>query len=55
MNILLCRVTNKSKVQMNDMMNENHWGWGMGWGIWLVSAVIILAVVFVLFQRRRKE
>ncbi|MBK5210258.1 MAG: hypothetical protein JJE44_12275 [Flavobacteriaceae bacterium] len=54
-NIFLCGVTNKNKVKMNDMMNENNWGWGMGWGMWLVSVVIILVVLFVLFQNRRKE
>jgi hypothetical protein len=40
---------------MNDMMNGNHREWGMGWGMWFIPVVIILAVAFVLYQKRGKK
>jgi cbb3-type cytochrome oxidase subunit 3 len=39
------------------MMHDNSWGFNMGWGMWLVPAIIILivAVVFFTFQKRGKK
>jgi len=28
------------------MMNGDHWGSGMGWGMWIIPIAIILIVVF---------
>lgn len=35
-------------------MYDNSWGWGMGWGMWIIPLSIVLLVVYVLRYRGRK-
>jgi len=39
---------------MNDMMNGEHWGWGMSWGMWIIPLIVILIIVFLLRSKRKK-
>jgi hypothetical protein len=40
---------------MDEMMNGDFWISGMGWGIYLVLAVLIIVVGIVVVIRRRKK
>lgn len=35
-------------------MHDNNWGWGMGYGMWIIPFAIILIVIFALRYRRKK-
>jgi hypothetical protein len=40
---------------MNDMMNGYHWGWGMGWVLWIGLAFIALVIGTVYYMRRLRR
>lgn len=44
----------KKFLIINKMMNNHSWGWGMGWGMWIIPIAVILLVVFFMRGRRRK-
>jgi len=36
------------------MMHDNSWGFGMGWGMWIIPLAVILIIVFLLRGKRKK-
>jgi hypothetical protein len=35
-------------------MHDNSWGWGMGWGMWLIPLAVIFIIVFFLRGRLKR-
>jgi len=36
------------------MMHDSSWGFGMGWGMWIIPLAVILIIVFILRGKRKK-
>lgn len=41
-------------IKKNKMMHDNSWGWGMGWGMWLIPRAVIFIIVFFLRGRLKR-
>jgi hypothetical protein len=39
-------------LKINQMMNDHSWGYGMGWGMWIIPIAAIIIIVILLKGRR---